>query len=136
MGAGRPLFCDVTWHPAGDPGSDKPTSSTMVASAMLNYCGLETMLHMTCCQMNKEEITACLNTAKSLGIKNILALRGGVYFLKFFLFFDDDPPGSQKKPSRMYIIWHLYLYVYFLHRQKCRLLLIFLFSSLDLVILN
>ena len=31
MGQGNPLFCDVTWHPAGDPGSDKPTSSTTIA---------------------------------------------------------------------------------------------------------
>ena len=79
MGQGKPLFCDVTWHPAGDPASDKPTSSITIAGTMLNYCGLETMLHITCCEQTKEEITAHLNRAKDLGIKNILALRGGVY---------------------------------------------------------
>ena len=77
MALGRPLFCDVTWHPAGEPGSNKPTSSTTIASSMLNYCGIETMLHITCCDLNKEEISAHLNRAKDLGIKNILALRGG-----------------------------------------------------------
>lgn len=77
MAAGGPLFIDVTWHPAGNPGSDKETSSMMIASTAVNYCGLETMLHMSCCQQSPEEITGHLNKAKQLGIKNILALRGG-----------------------------------------------------------
>ncbi|KAL8198291.1 UNVERIFIED_CONTAM: hypothetical protein K2H54_003646 [Gekko kuhli] len=76
MGAGGPLFIDVTWHPAGDPGSDKETSSMMMASTALNYCGLETVLHMTCCDQTKETITAHLHKAKRLGLKNIMALRG------------------------------------------------------------
>ncbi|XP_010626453.1 methylenetetrahydrofolate reductase isoform X3 [Fukomys damarensis] len=76
MAGGGPLFIDVTWHPAGDPGSDKETSSMMIASTAVNYCGLETMLHMTCCQQSPEQITGHLYKAKQLGIKNILALRG------------------------------------------------------------
>lgn len=78
MAAGGPLFVDVTWHPAGDPGSDKETSSMMIASTALNYCGLETILHMTCCQQRQEEISGHLHRAKQLGLKNIMALRGGV----------------------------------------------------------
>lgn len=78
MGAGGPLFVDVTWHPAGDPGSDKETSSMVIASTAVNYCGLETILHMTCCHQSREEITGHLHKAKQLGLKNILALRGGV----------------------------------------------------------
>ncbi|XP_028342418.1 methylenetetrahydrofolate reductase (NADPH) isoform X1 [Physeter macrocephalus] len=77
MGAGGPLFIDVTWHPAGDPGSDKETSSMVIASTAVNYCGLETILHMTCCHQSREEITGHLHKAKRLGLKNILALRGG-----------------------------------------------------------
>ncbi|KAK2105937.1 hypothetical protein P7K49_015451 [Saguinus oedipus] len=76
MAAGGPLFIDVTWHPAGDPGSDKETSSMMIASTAVNYCGLETILHMTCCHQRLEEITGHLHKAKQLGLKNILALRG------------------------------------------------------------
>nr|XP_056721062.1 methylenetetrahydrofolate reductase (NADPH) [Euleptes europaea] len=76
MGAGGPLFIDVTWHPAGDPGSDKETSSMMIASTALNYCGLDTILHMTCCNQTKEMITAHLHKAKRLGLKNVMALRG------------------------------------------------------------
>ena len=82
MAEGRPLFCDVTWHPAGDPSSDKPTSSSTIAGAMLNYSGIETMLHMTCCSQTKDVIIASLNRAKELGIRNVMALRGGelLYF--------------------------------------------------------
>uniref|UniRef100_W5MEH5 Methylenetetrahydrofolate reductase (NADPH) n=2 Tax=Lepisosteus oculatus TaxID=7918 RepID=W5MEH5_LEPOC len=76
MGAGGPLFIDVTWHPAGDPGSDKETSSMMIASTAVNYCGLETVLHLTCCNQTKQQITAHLSKAKHLGLKNIMALRG------------------------------------------------------------
>lgn len=77
MFSGGPLFCDVTWHSGGNPGGDQETSSMAIASAALNYCSLETMLHMTCATLTKDEITAHLEKAKALGIKNILALRGG-----------------------------------------------------------
>ncbi|KAK3735397.1 hypothetical protein QZH41_013389 [Actinostola sp. cb2023] len=80
---GCPLFCDITWHPAGDPSGDKETSSITIASTALNYCGLETMLHMTCANQTKEAVTKCLQKAKSLGIRNILALRG-------------DPPDGEE----------------------------------------
>ncbi|KFW07899.1 Methylenetetrahydrofolate reductase, partial [Fulmarus glacialis] len=76
MGAGGPLFIDVTWHPAGDPGSDKETSSMIIANTAVNYCGLETILHMTCCNQTKDDITGHLQKAKRLGLKNIMALRG------------------------------------------------------------
>ncbi|XP_047228612.1 methylenetetrahydrofolate reductase isoform X2 [Girardinichthys multiradiatus] len=76
MGSGGPLFVDITWHPAGDPGSDKETSSMMIASTAVNYCGLESVLHLTCCNQNKEKITGYLAKAKHLGLKNIMALRG------------------------------------------------------------
>ncbi|CDQ76670.1 unnamed protein product [Oncorhynchus mykiss] len=81
MGSGGPLFIDVTWHPAGDPGSDKETSSMMIASTAVNYCGLESILHLTCCNQTKEKITGYLSKAKRLGLKNIMALRGGRAFL-------------------------------------------------------
>ncbi|KAM5248714.1 methylenetetrahydrofolate reductase (NADPH) [Ctenodactylus gundi] len=76
MAAGSPLFIDVTWHPAGDPGSDKETSSMKIASTAVNYCGLETILHMTCSCQHPDEITSHLHKARQLGLKNILALRG------------------------------------------------------------
>jgi methylenetetrahydrofolate reductase (NADPH) len=56
---------------------EKPTSSLAVAHAAINYCGLDTMLHLTCVGSTKEEILKVLHSAKSQGIRNILALRGG-----------------------------------------------------------
>jgi len=76
MSRGGPLFCDVTWHPAGDPSSDKETSSTTIAAIASNYCGIETMLHMTCANMTSATVVQNLNKAKNLGLTNILALRG------------------------------------------------------------
>ena len=31
MKDGCPLFCDVTWHPAGNPGGETETSSMTIA---------------------------------------------------------------------------------------------------------
>lgn len=81
MSRGSPLFIDITWHPAGDPGGDKITSSTKIAGTVANYCGLDTMLHMTCCKQNEETVKKNLEKTKALGIRNILALRGGLFQL-------------------------------------------------------
>lgn len=77
MNSGNPLFCDLTWHPAGDPSNtEKPTSSTCIAASMLNYSGVETMLHMTCTGQTPGGVISHLHKAKELGIRNIMALRG------------------------------------------------------------
>jgi methylenetetrahydrofolate reductase (NADPH) len=68
---------DVTWHAAGNPGGDTETSSLMIASAAINYSGLDTILHMTCTDSNVDDINRYLEKAKAQGIRNILALRGG-----------------------------------------------------------
>jgi len=73
---GGPLFVDVTWHPAGNPGGDSETSSLTIASAALNYSGLDTVLHLTSAQSSVDDIRKHLTKAKDTGIKNILALRG------------------------------------------------------------
>lgn len=48
-----------------------------IAGVALDYCGVEIMLHITCANETKETITRHLYKAKSMGIRNILALRGG-----------------------------------------------------------
>ena len=48
-----------------------------IASAALNYCSLDTMLHITCANITKDQMRTHVLKAKALGIKNILALRGG-----------------------------------------------------------
>ena len=87
LSRGSPLFCDITWHPAGDPSGDKETSSTTIASVTANYCGLETMLHMTCANATKEQVLKNLQKAKNLGLRNILALRGGMFSISHGLFY-------------------------------------------------
>lgn len=52
----------------------------IIANTAVNYCGLETILHMTCSNQTKDDITGHLQKAKRLGLKNIMALRGGEYF--------------------------------------------------------
>jgi methylenetetrahydrofolate reductase (NADPH) len=91
MAAGQPLFCDITWHPAGDPASNKETSLMMIANTMLNYCGIDTMLHITCYGAKKASMLEHLYKAKDFGIRNLLALRGGrvcvTMFMKFKRYF-------------------------------------------------
>ncbi|CAF2353637.1 unnamed protein product [Rotaria sp. Silwood2] len=88
MAAGQPLFCDITWHPAGDPASNKETSSMMIANTMLNYCGIDTMLHITCYGAKKAAMLEYLYKAKDCGIRNVLALRG------------DPPIGEEWDPAK------------------------------------
>lgn len=76
----QPLFVDITWHPAGDPGNlEKITSSSSIAGGCLNYCRAETMLHLTCTMYTRQQTLEHLQKAKDMGIRNILALRGGGY---------------------------------------------------------
>lgn len=76
LSVAQPLFCDVTWKVGGDNAADKPNSSVTIASTIVNYCGLDAMLHVTCVGQTKADILKTLNKAKERGIKNILALRG------------------------------------------------------------
>ncbi|XP_014673178.1 PREDICTED: methylenetetrahydrofolate reductase-like [Priapulus caudatus] len=76
MAQGGPLFVDITWHSKGDPGSSKDTSSTTIAAAACNYVGVETMLHMACCNATETQLDKWLRKAKDVGVKNVLALRG------------------------------------------------------------
>ena len=76
MGEGKPLFVDITWHPAGNPSGESETSSTMIAHSAVRYVGLEAMLHMCCMGAKENTVDKWLQKAKSFGIRNILALRG------------------------------------------------------------
>lgn len=68
----EPLWIDVTWGAGG-------TTSELtleICETSQNFCGLETMMHLTCTNMPREEIDRALKRAKAAGIQNILALRG------------------------------------------------------------
>ena len=71
-----PLFADITWHAAANISDDENPLSLIVADLALNYCSLNTMLHLTCMGMTKAKLRSVLEKCKSIGIRNILALRG------------------------------------------------------------
>ncbi|CAN0922991.1 Methylenetetrahydrofolate reductase 1 [Linum grandiflorum] len=80
MVAHNPTFCDITWG-AGGSTADLTLD---IAKRMQNSVCVETMMHLTCTNMPVEKIDHALDTIKSNGIQNVLALRG-------------DPPHGQDK---------------------------------------
>ncbi|CAI5443650.1 unnamed protein product [Caenorhabditis angaria] len=89
---GGPVFVDITWHLGSDPSNmSKETSSSSIAAGCLNYCRVDTMLHMTCVQYAKEQTLKHLEQAKAIGLRSILALRG-----------DLPPETSEESPKTVY----------------------------------
>uniref|UniRef100_A0A1J3CZC5 Methylenetetrahydrofolate reductase n=2 Tax=Noccaea caerulescens TaxID=107243 RepID=A0A1J3CZC5_NOCCA len=80
MVAYGPTFCDITWG-AGGSTADLTLD---IASRMQNVVCVESMMHLTCTNMPVEKIDHALETIRSNGIQNVLALRG-------------DPPHGQDK---------------------------------------
>ncbi len=74
----NPDFCSVTYG-AGGSTRDK---TLMIVDRIQREQNLPTMAHLTCVNATQEEIAKVLEQARTLGIKNILALRG------------DPPPGT------------------------------------------
>lgn len=75
-----PAFIDITW---GAGGRHSQLTCEMVDAAQSRY-GLETCMHLTCTDMEKEKLDDALRLAYNTGCTNILALRG-------------DPPRDQEK---------------------------------------
>lgn len=68
----RPLFVNVTWG-AGGSTAEK---SIELAELCQKEVGITTCLHLTCTNMSRKLVDKALEDAKTLGIRNILALRG------------------------------------------------------------
>ena len=75
-----PAFIDITW---GAGGRHSQLTCEMVSVAQSQY-GLETCMHLTCTDMEKEKVDEALKQAYKAGCTNILALRG-------------DPPRDSEK---------------------------------------
>ena len=73
----RPDYCSVTYG-AGGSTRDK---TLMIVDRIQKQHGLTAVAHLTCVSSTKEEIKSLLQQIKSLGVRNVLALRG-------------DPPGG------------------------------------------
>ncbi|KAF8537061.1 methylenetetrahydrofolate reductase-domain-containing protein [Trichophaea hybrida] len=75
----RPLFVTVTWGAGGSTS----TKSLQLAEVCQSHLNLTTCLHLTCTNMSKKLLDDALESAKDIGIRNILALRG-------------DPPRNEE----------------------------------------
>ena len=78
MGTTNPLWVDVTWR----AGAGLCESTLELCKHIVQYMGLDVLMHITCTGMTREYIIDALDRAKEYGIRNILALRG-------------DPPFGQ-----------------------------------------
>jgi methylenetetrahydrofolate reductase (NADPH) len=74
-----PDYCSVTYG-AGGSTRDK---TLMIVDRIQKQHGLTAVAHLTCVSSTKEQIRDLLNQIRSLGVQNVLALRG-------------DPPNGQE----------------------------------------
>jgi methylenetetrahydrofolate reductase (NADPH) len=72
MTALQPMFIDITW---GAGGCTKDLTMA-ICEYTQTYFGVEALMHLTCTNLTTDEIKRILNSAKEMGIQNILALRG------------------------------------------------------------
>ncbi|KAL1918329.1 uncharacterized protein VTP21DRAFT_2989 [Calcarisporiella thermophila] len=75
----QPTFVSVTWGAGGSTFE----RTVDLSSSIQSVHGLETCMHLTCTNMERETLDTALREAKDAGIQNILALRG-------------DPPRGQE----------------------------------------
>jgi methylenetetrahydrofolate reductase (NADPH) len=73
----KPDFCSVTYG-AGGSTRDK---TLMIVDRIQKQHGLTAVAHLTCVNHTQDQVRDLLNRIRSIGVKNILALRG-------------DPPGG------------------------------------------
>lgn len=69
----KPDFISVTY---GASGSDNFSSTLDIASTVKNTYGVESVAHLACIRLTKQDALHQLNGFKEAGIENILALRG------------------------------------------------------------
>jgi methylenetetrahydrofolate reductase (NADPH) len=69
----KPDFISVTYGAGGNAGD---TSTCDIASTIMHNYGIVPLAHLTCVNYTREEIGQILDSLRTSGIKNILALRG------------------------------------------------------------
>lgn len=70
----KPSYISVTYGAGG--GTSRNTAR--IASHIKDDLGVESLAHLTCASSTKEEVQFVIKNLKSLGIENILALRGDI----------------------------------------------------------
>ena len=71
----NPDFISVTY---GAGGSETNTATLEIASAIKNDYGIESVAHLPCINLTKNEVLDMLAGCKQAGVENILALRGDI----------------------------------------------------------
>ncbi len=69
----KPDFISVTFGAGGSENSDTTLS---IANRIKTVCGVESVVHLPCIHLTKENVTNLLTDFRAAGIENILALRG------------------------------------------------------------
>ncbi|KAF7731700.1 hypothetical protein EC973_008872 [Apophysomyces ossiformis] len=72
MASLEPTFVSCTWGAGGST----QERTLEICSTTQNIYGLETLMHLTCTNMERDKVDQALKEAKNTGIQNILALRG------------------------------------------------------------
>lgn len=71
----HPDFISVTFGAGGSAADNKTVE---IAKKIKDVYGIEPLVHITCLQYDKEEISEILKQLEAAGIENVLALRGDV----------------------------------------------------------
>ena len=71
----NPDFISVTY---GAGGSEANAATLAIASSIKNHYGIESVAHLPCINLTKNEVLEMLEGFKQAGVENILALRGDV----------------------------------------------------------
>ena len=69
----KPDFISVTF---GAGGSENSETTLSIANRIKTVCNVESVVHLPCINLTKEEATSLLTDFRASGIENILALRG------------------------------------------------------------
>ena len=71
----KPDFISVTY---GAGGGKNGCNTIKIASAIENVCGIDSVAHMPCINMTRQQAKDVLDSMKENGIENVLALRGDI----------------------------------------------------------
>lgn len=69
----KPDFISVTF---GAGGSENSETTLSIANRIKTVCNVESVVHLPCINLTKEEATSLLTDFRAAGVENILALRG------------------------------------------------------------
>lgn len=104
----KPLFVTVTWGAGGCTSA----RSLELAEICQRQLGLTTCLHLTCTNMRRKAVDEALGAARSLGVRNILALRGDAPREHEYRLVEEGVEEQDEKDSNEEFTWAIDLVRY------------------------